>query len=329
MRALALLVLLASLPTHSQAPATTPDAAYAWPPPPSRAVIKLWPATPPDNAPSAEPEADTPTPQSEQIAGRPLVRLGHVSTPTLTVYEPQTAPSGTAVVVFPGGGYSILAIDLEGTEVCQWLNSIHVTCLLLKYRVPDSGPYPKSPAALEDAERAVSLVRTHAADWHVDPNRIGVLGFSAGGHLAAALSTTDRRLYAPVDAADQTSFRPDFAFVLYPGYLAEPPAGQRPTGPDAAWAIAPRQFTPNPNLHPTSKTPPTFLLQAEDDPVHVENALSWFEELKSAHVPAELHLFAAGGHGYGLRPTALPVTGWPTLATTWLHTIGMLPAATK
>ncbi len=322
MRALSLALLLASTSAIAQ---TSVDPAYSWPPPASRATIKLWPGTPPDAMPSTAPETDTSTPTSEKIAGRPLVRLGHVSTPTLTVFPAEQNPSGAAVVVFPGGGYSILAIDLEGTEVCQWLNSIHVTCFVLKYRVPDTGPFPKSSAALDDAERALSLVRAHAADWHLNPARIGALGFSAGAHLAAALSTADHRLYPPVDPADQTPFRPDFALVLYPGYLAEPPAGQSASGPGAAWSILPRQFTPNTNLHPTASTPPTFLLQAEDDPVHVENALTWFEELKAAHVPAELHLYAAGGHGYGLRPTDLPVTHWPTLATTWLGTIGVLP----
>ncbi len=326
--ALVALFAAASLLAQTQSsPLLTPSPAYAWPAPASRPTISLWPGTPPDAIPNSHPEIDTSTPTSDQVAGRPLVRLGHVSTPTLTLYQPTENPSGAAVVVFPGGGYSILAMDLEGTEVCRWLNSVHLTCLVLKYRVPNTGPYPKSSAALDDAQRALSLVRAHASDFHLNPNRIGVLGFSAGAHLAAALSTADHRLYPALDAADQTRFRPDFALVLYPGYLALPPANAPQTsGPQAAFAIPPRDFTPNPNLHPSSNTPPTFLLQAEDDPVHVENAISWFEELKAAHVPAELHIYAAGGHGYGLRPTALPITHWPTLAETWLHTIGILPA---
>ena len=163
----------------------------------------------------------TPPPPGSPIAGRPVVRLGNVSTPTLTLYPPKGKNSGAAVVVFPGGGYHILAIDLEGTEVCDWLNSIGVICVLLKYRVPDTGPYPKSAAALQDAQRAMGLVRLHAKEWGIDPNRIGVLGFSAGAHLAAALSTHfAQRLYAPVDAADKLSCRPDFAVIVYPGYLA-------------------------------------------------------------------------------------------------------------
>ena len=310
--ALALLLLLPAL--HSAFGQT-----YTWPPDPSRATITLWPGTPPDAVPQSSSEADTSTAASDKIAGRALVRLGHVSVPTLTVYQPASNPTGTAVVVFPGGGYSILAIDLEGTEVCQWLNSRNIACLVLKYRVPDSGPYPKSNAALEDAQRALALVRSHATDLKINPDRIGVLGFSAGGHLAAALSTRfAQRLYTNLDSNDKASSRPDFAIIIYAGYLA-PTVAQPNQEPSLV-------FGTNPDLHPTQETPPTFLLQAEDDPVHVENSTTWFLQLKAAHVPAELHIYAEGGHGYGLRPTALPVTHWPTLVETWLSTIGITPA---
>ena len=293
-----------------------------WPPGPSHATITLWPNGAPAPATSATPgpspmpapppglERDMTTPKDNLIAGRPLVRLGNVTEPTLTLYlAPKAGNTGAAVVVFPGGGYSILAIDLEGTEVCDWLNSIKVNCLLLKYRVPGSGPYPKSSAALQDAERAMGLARQHASEWGIDPKRIGVLGFSAGGHLAAAISTHyDQRLYPPVDAADQQSSKPDFAIVIYPGYLA----------------LADKNFEFNPDIPVTAATPPTFLVQAENDPVHVENVIQYFMELKKAGVPAELHVYTKGGHGYGLRPTELPVTHWPELATTWLKTIGMV-----
>ena len=162
------------------------------------------------------------------VAGRPWVSVGNVSRPTMTVYSPKGKNTGAAVVVFPGGGYQILAIDLEGTEVCDWLTSKGITCVLLKYRVPDvegtypkSGPYPESPMALEDAQRTVGLVRFHAAEWHIDPHKIGVLGFSAGGHLVAAMSTHfEKRLYPAVDAADKESCRPDFAVAIYPGHLS-------------------------------------------------------------------------------------------------------------
>jgi acetyl esterase/lipase len=286
----------------------------AWPPSPDHLTINLWPGAAPGEQPNQPPEADTTTAKDNLIAGRPLVRLGHVSVPTLTLYTPKRGNSGAAVVVFPGGGYNILAIDLEGTEVCDWLNSIHVTCVLVKYRVPGTGPYPKSPAALQDAQRAMGLVREHAAEWHIDPNRVGVLGFSAGAHLAAAISTHfDQRLYDQVDAADNLSCRPDFAVVVYPGYLA----------------LAEKNFAPNADINPTDKTPPTFIVQAEDDPVHVENAVVYFMALKNAKVPAELHIFSQGGHGYGLRRTELPVTGWPSLVETWLHTIKVLPGPSR
>jgi acetyl esterase/lipase len=251
------------------------------------------------------------TDKDNRPAGKLVIRIGNVSDPTLTVYAPKENNTGAAVVVFPGGGYRILAIDLEGTEVCDWLNGQGITCILVKYRVPDPGPYPKSSAALQDAQRALGLVRQHAAEWHIDANRIGVLGFSAGAHLAAALSTHfDQRLYDPIDAADKLSCRPDFAVIVYPGYLA----------------LADQNFAPNPDIHPTDQTPPTFLVQAEDDPVHVENAVVYFLALKNAKVPAELHIYAQGGHGYGLRRTALPVTTWPQSVEVWLRTIHILPS---
>jgi acetyl esterase/lipase len=285
-----------------------------WPPSAGHVTLNVWPGAAPGVPANQPPEADTTTAKDNLIAGRPLVRLGNVSVPTLTLYKAKGHNSGAAVVVFPGGGYSILAIDLEGTEVCDWLNAAGVNCVLLKYRVPGTGPYPKSPAALQDAQRAVGLVREHAAEWGIDPKRVGVLGFSAGGHLAAAISTHyDKRLYDPVDDADKLSCRPDFAVVIYPGYLA----------------LADKNFAPNPDINPTADTPPTFVVQAEDDPVHVENAIVYYMALKNAKVPAELHVYAKGGHGYGLRRTDLPVTTWPDAAQKWLHTIGVLPGAAK
>jgi acetyl esterase/lipase len=282
-----------------------------WPAGPEHTVLTLWPNGAPGINTTTGPEADTSTATSEKIAGRPLVRLGNVSVPTLTLFAPKTGSTGAAVVVFPGGGYSILAIDLEGTEVCDWLTSRGITCVILKYRVPKTGPYPKGDQALQDAQRAVSLVRAHAAEWKIDPKRVGVLGFSAGGHLAAAVSTHyETRLYPKADAADELSCRPDFAVVVYPGYLAQT---------DKAFA-----FTED--IPVTKDIPPTFLVQAEDDPVHVENAVAYFLALKGAGVPAELHLYAKGGHGYGLRHTELPVTGWPDRVDDWLKTIGMSPA---
>lgn len=284
-----------------------------WPPSHRHTTLGVWPHEAPGAPANPAPEGDTTTAKDHVVAGKRVIRIGNVSDPSLTLYTPTGKSTGAAVVVFPGGAYRILAIDLEGTEVCDWLNSQGITCVLLKYRVPDTGPYPKSPAALQDAQRAFGIVRSHAAEWHIDAHRIGVLGFSAGGHLAAALSSNfDKRLYDPIDAADELSCRPDFAVIIYPGYLA----------------IAEQSFAPNADIHVTEQTPPTFLAQAEDDPVHVENSVVYFMALKNAKVPAEMHIYTQGGHGYGLRRTELPITGWPLLLETWLHTIKILSAST-
>jgi acetyl esterase/lipase len=231
----------------------------------------------------------------------------------MTIYPPKGKNTGAAVVVFPGGGYEGLAIDLEGTEICDWLASRGITAVLLKYRVPSAKRFPRngSPQALEDAQRTVGLVRLHAAEWHIDPHKIGVLGFSAGGHMSAWMSTHfAHRLYKAVDAADKESCRPDFAVPIYPGHL---------------W-VNHEKFELNPDIHVTRQTPPTFLLQNEDDPVDpLENSLVYYRALKKAGVPVEMHLYAQGGHAFGLRPTKFPVTRWPRLVETWLETIGMIP----
>ena len=287
----------------------------AWQPSPGHTQVAIWPGAVPDAQPVTGPE-NTATDTKEQVAGRPWVYAGKVSRPTMTVYSPIGKNTGAAVVVFPGGGYQILAIDLEGTEVCEWLTSKGITCVLLKYRVPGeglypkSGPYPDSPVALEDAQRTVGLVRFHATEWHIDPHKIGVLGFSAGGHMVAAMSTHfEHRLYPAVDAADKESCRPDFAVVLYPGHL---------------W-ISNRKFELNPEVLVTRQTPPTFLIQAENDNVdNVNNSLVYYIALKNAGVPVEMHLYAEGKHAFGLRPTKFPITRWPQLVETWLRTVGMM-----
>lgn len=286
------------------------QSAVAWQPPQGTQTMPLWPDGPPGNPPSPGPEKDITAPTDRLVAGKPFIHLTNISAPTITVFSPpRDKQTGAAVVVFPGGSYRILAIDLEGTEICHWLNSLGVTAVLLKYRVPNSGPYPKSSAAFEDAERAVSLVRSHAEEWHIDPRRIGVLGFSAGAHLAATLSNLyETRIYKPVDAADTVSCRPDFSLIIYPGYLA----------------MADQNFVLNPALKINPNGPPTFLVQAEDDPVHVENSLTYYLALKKAKIPAEMHLFSTGGHGYGMRATGNPTARWPQLAEVWLHTIGVL-----
>jgi len=282
-----------------------------WPPSADHLTLPVWPGAAPGQTANLPAELNATTASDYNPANRPVYRLENVSTPTITLYKPTVQNSGAAVVVFPGGSYTMLAIDVEGTEICDWLSSEGITCILLKYRVPGTGPYPKSPAALQDAQRAMGLVRLHAAEWGVDPHRVGVMGFSAGAHLAAAISNHyDTRLYDAIDAADQLSCRPDFSVVIYPGYLA-----------------LPRQnFAPNPDIQPTANTPPTFIVQTEDDGVHVENAIVYFMALKNAKVSAELHVYPGGGHGSGLRKTGLPLASWPPALATWLQTIKVLPA---
>jgi len=283
---------------HSQAPAAVGQ------PSPDPAQVPIWPSTPPDAQPAPGPQTDS----------------SNIVRPTMTVYSPERDNTGVAVVVFPGGGFAGLAIKLEGTEVCHWLTSKGITCVLLRYRVP-SLPYdwhcncrpdnritPK--LALEDAQRTMGLVRSHAAAWHVDPHKIGVLGFSAGGYLVAEISTRyEHRLYTPVDAADKVSCRPDFAVPIYPGHL---------------W-VRDKSYTLNPNVPVNHQTPPTFLLQAENDTVDgVSQSIAYYIALKDAGVPVEMHLYAQGGHAFGLRPSELPISHWPALVEEWLHTIGML-----
>lgn len=289
----------------------------AWQPSPGHTQVPIWPST--AAAQSAKAEAETTGAGESPVAGRPWLYIRNVSRPTLTVYSPTGRNTGAAIIVFPGGGYQILAIDLEGTEVCDWLTSKGITCVLLKYRVPNSGPTwdqqcgcetdTRSSKPIEDAQRAISLVRSHAAEWYVDPHKIGVLGFSAGGHLVAAVSTRfDRRAYPPVDDADRESCRPDFAVAVYPGHLFDY-----------------RKTALNADLHVTRDTPPTFLVHAENDNVDgPSNTLAYYEALKDAGVPAELHMYAEGRHAFGLRETKLPITAWPRLVETWLRTIGMV-----
>jgi len=292
--------------------------ASPWHPSPGHTQMAIWPGLPPGG--HAVPDSESIGTAPKPVAGKPWVYVRNVSRPTLTVYSPQGQNTGAAIIVFPGGGYQILAIDLEGTEVCDWLRSRGITCILLKYRVPNAGALwnqlcgcflnTKSSLALEDAQRTLGLVRLHAAEWRIDPHKVGVLGFSAGGHLVAAVSTHfEQRVYPVVDAADEESCRPDFAVALYPGHLL----------------IDYEKLELNPNIRVTRNTPPTFLAQAENDDVdNVNNSLVYYAALKKAGVSVEMHLFPEGGHSFGLRPTKDPITEWPQLVEKWLRTIGII-----
>jgi acetyl esterase/lipase len=296
-----------------------------WQPSPGHRQMAIWPRRAPDAQAAAKAESMTVV-RKGLVAGKPWIAVNDVSRPTMTFYSPKGKNTGAAVVVFPGGGYHILAIDLEGSEICDWFASRGITAVLLKYRVPYSGPYwdaklrrhvqPKAPSALEDAQRTVGLVRSNSAKWHVDPNKIGVIGFSAGGHLVAQLSTHfDRRVYPLIDSADRLSCRPDFAIALYPGHLWSWTETDNPN------------FDLNPDIakHINRRTPPTFLLQAQDDKVdNVNDSLVYYLALRKASVPVEMHLYPQGGHAFGLRRTRFAITEWPQLVERWLRTIGMV-----
>jgi acetyl esterase/lipase len=292
-RALAAFALLISAPAFAVSPRT----------------LQLWPDKAPGETAPLPPEADTTKPTDALIAGRPVIRLGNVSNPTITIYSPDPAKNtGAAVLVCPGGGYYILALDLEGTEVCEWLNSIGVTAALLKYRVPARPGLPAYVPPLQDAQRALGLIRHQAKELGINPQRIGVLGFSAGGHLAAMLGNHhDTRAYPAVDDADQKSCRPDFVVLVYPGRLA----------------LEGTDFALSPELNVSAAaTPPTFLAMAEDD--HVQHALAYYSALQQAKIPVEMHLYPTGGHGYGLRRTAATVTTWPDRVKDWMTAAGWL-----
>ncbi|MEZ7915137.1 alpha/beta hydrolase [Macellibacteroides fermentans] len=250
-------------------------------------------------------------PEGGKVGGASVLRLSGVSDPTITIYPASDeVATGAAMVVCPGGGYEILAYDLEGDEICQWLNEIGVTAVLLKYRVPRRTGLEKHTAPLQDVQRAISLVRSKAEELNLDPQRIGVMGFSAGAHLAAMASTSyDKRTYPEVDAADKVSCKPDFCLLVYPAYLDGP------------------NFTIAPELKITAQTPPTMLVQTEDDKSYINSSLFYYYALKEAGVPATMHLYSKGGHGYGLRDTGNAVNEWPYRAEEWFMELGVIEPA--
>lgn len=276
-----------------------------------RPVYEIWP----DGAPgetgdigaekAVEPPADS---------KRPVTRIHNVTTPTLTVYKPsKDKDTGAAIVICPGGGYNILAWDLEGVEVAEWLNSIGVTGVILKYRVPRRKDRLKHEAPLQDAQRAVRFTRAHAEEWGIDPDRIGILGFSAGGHLSATtLTNSDRPAYESIDDIDKQSSKPNFGVLIYPAYL---------TGERKSETFGKRLSE---EIRVTKDTPPIFMAHAYDDPLTPANTARLFIALKEAGVPAELHIYNSGGHGFGLRRTDDPVSTWPGRCADWLQIRGLL-----
>jgi acetyl esterase/lipase len=276
-------------------------------------TLDVWPGQPPGE--KGDVGAET---VLEQKPGEKQVkRITNVSRPTITLYRPaKEKDTGAAVLICPGGGYNILAWDLEGEEVAAWLNSLGVTGVVLKYRVPRRPGQAKDQppvGPMQDAQRALSLVRSKAAEWGIDPQRVGILGFSAGGHLAASTSTNfDKRAYEPADEVDRASCRPDFAVLIYPAYLVSKEGD----------ALAPE-------VRVSEKTPPTFLAHAGDDRISPVNSVQFYLALKKAGVPAELHVYASGGHGFGLRPTAQPCSRWNERCGEWLRNRGLLQVSER
>ena len=265
------------------------------------AVVKLWPGKVPGEVKDIGPEKLTPPKDANDVA-----RVANVSEPTIAVYKP-AKPNGAAMIVAPGGGYSILAIEHEGTQTCEWLNTLGVTAILLKYRVPKREmQMPENLAALQDAQRAVSLTRANAKEWGIDAKRIGMLGFSAGGNLVAWTCLAEKRYYEPIDKADELSSKPDFAALIYPAYLVDKDGSLKP------------------EYKVSKDSPPMFFVHANDDPVTPLSSAMLYSALKKNGVPAELHIFATGGHGYGMRKSDKPVSAWPDRCGDWLKHRGYL-----
>jgi acetyl esterase/lipase len=274
-------------------------------------TLPLWPHTTPEPPQTSQPETDDGKPVSGYPSGHKANSLANVTVPTLALY-PAQHPTGAAAIVFPGGGYTHLAYNKEGITTCDWLNSIGVTCMLIKYRVPEPH-FPTSYSDLEDAQQAIRIARAHAKEWHIDVNRVGVVGFSAGGNLAALLSThfDDAHITSTPAAADVNTAitaRPDFVILVYPAYLALDP-GQTALDPT---------YTPGPT------TPPTFLVAAENDKTYARNSLVYYTALLDAGMPAEMHFFSGGGHGFGVYPVGAP-SQWTELAAHWLRIRGFIP----
>jgi acetyl esterase/lipase len=280
-------------------------------------VVELWPGKPPGDLGIAGEEKFFQLQvkgKPYEVGGKPTKWLTNVSKPSLTVYPaPKDKNTGVAMLICPGGGYHNLGWDVEGEEVAGWLNSIGVTGIILKYRCPRregdvKGVPPLGP--LKDAQRAVSLVRSKAKDWGIDPQKIGMVGFSAGGHLVGATATNfDKRTYDPVDDIDKISCRPDFAVMLYSGYF------RVPTEKDEL----------SPTIRVPAGIPPLFIVHATDDPIsNAEHSVTMYLAMKRAGVPVEMHIYATGGHGFGVRKVGHPCEGWTGRCVDWMKTVGLL-----
>ena len=286
-----------------------------WKPGPEGDQVPLWP----EGLAIQRPESDKPEEVgngSRLVAGRPWTWASYVSRPTMTIYRPKGRNTRAAILVLPGGGYAAVAMDLEGTEICDWITKQGVTCILLKYRVPQAWRHnrveqaPKVQLPLQDAQRAMGLLRYRASSYGIDPHKIGVIGFSAGGHLAAAVSNAEKLTYESVDGADREPSRPDFAILLYPGHLWDE------TSPKTSLRLSPW-------VEIRADAPPTLLIHSMNDPTdNVRHSLAYGLALNDVGVKVEMHLYARGGHAFGMRPTSDPITTeWPKLVEKWLHTI--------
>jgi acetyl esterase/lipase len=279
-------------------------------------VFEVWPGKVPDESGNIGAErVRSPLkldPKQVEVA-EPTKLITDVTKPTITIYRPATEKNtGTAMLICPGGGYWDLFWQLEGEEVAAWLNSIGVTGIILKYRVPRRPDEPKGEPArrpLQDAQRAVSLVRSQAGEWGIHPQRIGMVGFSAGGHLAIATATSfDKRTYEPIDDVDKISCRPDFAVPVYSGYLKAKDKDELAPG-----------------LRIPAGTPPIFLVHGDDDIVSSpENSVLMYLALKRAGVSAELHIYARTTHDFGVRTSDRPYSTWTAACAAWLRDGGFL-----
>jgi acetyl esterase/lipase len=293
-----------------------------WQPSSDGTQISLWPKgvdlLKPDTGDHPEETGNG----SRLVGGREWHWAGNVSRPTMTIYRPKGQNTRTAILVLPGGGFSAVAMDLEGTEICDWVVKQGMTCVILKYRVPQEWPVdrskgfgqrPKVLLALQDAERAMGLLRHRATAYGIDPDKIGVVVFSAGAYLAAAISNAEQRNYVPVDTADREPWRPDFAIMAYTGRLWDRSNAKTDLGL-ASW------------VHISAKAPPTLLIHAMNDPTdNVRHSMAYALALNEAGVPVDMRIYAKGGHAFGMRPTADPITTeWPGQVKQWLHDIGML-----